>query len=570
MLRLSSLALSFALAASSLLAQPSTDVLRQEAQERAGSQAKLVQEITDSLFSFSELGYQEFESAKYVTDVLAKNGFRIKMGAAGMPTAFVAEWGSGKPVIGLMADIDGLPETSQKPGIPRHEPLIDGGPGHGEGHNAGQAVQVTAALAAKQILEKYNLPGTIRVYPGIAEELLGSRTYMVRDGLFRDLDAMLSAHVASSFGTDWESAGWRSSRPSTPSTASPPTAGSPWKGRSALDAVELMDIGWNFRREHLRPEQRSHYVISHGGDQPNVVPPIATVWYFFRELDYEHVKQNHDIGTRIANAAAMMTDTTMTERIIGAAWQGFYSKPIAERLSANIAQVGMPAWSDDDQAFAKATQKMMDSKQEGLSTEVSALKGTMTPEPSGGGSDDIAEVSWAVPTVVLRYPSQIPGMVGHHWSSGIAMATPIAHKGPCRRTGAGHDVDRAPHRQAAARGRKGLLRRADQGRAVGIADPRRHRAAGALQQGTHGALSSRARKAALRPVEVFDLLGAAGRSLPDAGVTFFRDDDLVVAIDAELLCRRHKRSKQPRQCIGDAHLDSRARFFFRPEGSYNV
>ncbi|MCB1019812.1 MAG: amidohydrolase, partial [Acidobacteria bacterium] len=429
MLRPSSLALSLALAASSLLAQPSTNALRQEAQERAGSQAKLVQEITDSLFSFSELGYQEFESAKYVTDVLAKNDFRIKMGAAGMPTAFVAEWGSGKPVIGLMADIDGLPETSQKPGIPRHEPLIDGGPGHGEGHNAGQAVQVTAALAAKQILEKYNLPGTIRVYPGIAEELLGSRTYMVRDGLFSDLDAMLSAHVASSFGTDWGVRGLALvSTQYTFHGVSAHGAGSPWKGRSALDAVELMDIGWNFRREHLRPEQRSHYVISHGGDQPNVVPPIATVWYFFRELDYEHVKQNHDIGTRIANAAAMMTDTTMTERIIGAAWQGFYNKPIAERLSANIAQVGMPAWTDDDQAFAKATQKMMESKQDGLSTEVDAIKGTMTPEASGGGSDDIAEVSWAVPTVVLRYPSQIPGMVGHHWSSGIAMATPIAHK----------------------------------------------------------------------------------------------------------------------------------------------
>jgi aminobenzoyl-glutamate utilization protein B len=414
----------------SLLGQPSTEALRQEAQERAGAQAKLVQQMTDSLFSFSELGYQEFESAKYITDVLKRNGFRIQMGAAGMPTAFVAEWGSGKPVIGLMADIDGLPETSQKPGIPRHEPLIEGGPGHGEGHNAGQAVQVTAALAAKQILEKYNLPGTIRVYPGIAEELLGSRTYMVREGLFHDLDAMLSAHVASSFGTDWGVRGLALvSTQYTFHGVSAHGAGSPWKGRSALDAVELMDAGWNFRREHLRPEQRSHYVISHGGDQPNVVPPVATVWYFFRELDYQHVKENHDIGTRIAQAAAMMTDTTMTERVIGAAWQGYFNKPIAERLSANIAKVGMPAWSEDDQAFAKAAQKMMGSDQEGLSTTVNELKGSTKPEGGGGGSDDIAEVSWTVPTVVLRYPSQIPGMVGHHWSSGIAMATPVAHKG---------------------------------------------------------------------------------------------------------------------------------------------
>ena len=418
-----------ALCPASIGAQPSSDALRQEARERAGAQAKLVQEIVDSLFSFSELGYQEFESAKYVTDTLKRNGFRIKMGAAGMPTAFVAEWGSGSPVIGLMADIDGLPETSQKPGIPRHEPLIDGGPGHGEGHNAGQAVQVAAAIAAKETLEKHGLPGTIRVYPGVAEELLGSRTYMVRDGLFRDLDAMLSAHVASSFGTDWGVRGLALvSTQYTFHGASAHGAGSPWKGRSALDAVELMNAGWNFRREHLRPEQRSHYVISHGGDQPNVVPPIATVWYFFRELDYEHVKQNHDIGTRIAQAAGQMTDTTMTERVIGAAWQGSYNKPIAERLTANIALVGMPAWSEDDHAFAKAAQKMMGSEEKGLEAEVLELKGSEKPE-GGGGSDDIAEVSWAVPTVVLRYPSQIPGMVGHHWSSGIAMATPIAHKG---------------------------------------------------------------------------------------------------------------------------------------------
>jgi aminobenzoyl-glutamate utilization protein B len=418
-----------ALCPASIGAQPSSEALRQEARERAGAQAKLVQEIVDSLFSFSELGYQEFESAKYVTDTLKRSGFRIKMGVAGMPTAFVAEWGSGSPVIGLMADIDGLPETSQKPGIPRHEPMIDGGPGHGEGHNAGQAVQVAAAIAAKETLEKHGLPGTIRVYPGVAEELLGSRTYMVRDGLFRDLDAMLSAHVASSFGTDWGVRGLALvSTQYTFHGASAHGAGSPWKGRSALDAVELMNAGWNFRREHLRPEQRSHYVISHGGDQPNVVPPIATVWYFFRELDYEHVKQNHDIGTRIAQAAGQMTDTTMTERVIGAAWQGYYNKPIAERLTANIALIGMPAWSEDDHAFAKAAQKMMGSEEKGLEAEVLELKGSEKPE-GGGGSDDIAEVSWAVPTVVLRYPSQIPGMIGHHWSSGIAMATPIAHKG---------------------------------------------------------------------------------------------------------------------------------------------
>ena len=202
-------------------------------------------------------------------------------------------------------------------------------------------------------------------------------------------------------------------------------AGSPWKGRSALDAVELMNIGWNYRREHLPVQQRSHYVIPHGGDQPNVVPPEATVWYFFRGRDYQLVMDLHELGTKIARAAAMMTDTAVTERVIGAAWPAHYNKPLAELLQANIEAVGMPEWSKDDIRLAKPTQATLGSEQIGLRTEVSPLAGTST----ASGSDDIAEVSWNVPTVNLRYPANIPNLVGHHWSSAIAMATPIAHKG---------------------------------------------------------------------------------------------------------------------------------------------
>ncbi len=410
-----------------LLSQPTREALRQEAQERVEARAKLVQQITDSIFSFAELGYQEHETAAYLTDILRSNGFSVERNVAGMPTAYVAEWGSGKPVIGFMADIDGLPETSQKPGVAFHDPLIAGGPGHGEGHNAGQALQVAAVLAVKETLEKHNLPGTIRVYPGIAEELLGSRTYMAREGLFQDLDAMLSCHVSNAFSTNWGVRGLALvSTQFTFHGVSAHGAGSPWRGRSALDAVELMNVGWNYRREHLRLAQRSHYSIPNGGNQPNVVPSEATVWYFFRELDYPHVKDLHAIGQRMAQAAAMMTDTEVTERVIGAAWQGDFNKPLAELLQANIERVGMPQWSDADMKLAKAVQKLMDAEETGLRTEVSPLDG---PAETSSGSDDIAEVSWNVPTINLRYPSNIPGAVGHHWSSGIAMATPIAHKG---------------------------------------------------------------------------------------------------------------------------------------------
>jgi len=408
---------------------PSLEQLKQEAVAGVEARRQLTQQIVDSLFSFAELGFQEVETSAYLTALLEKHGFQVARGVAGMPTAFVASWGSGKPVIGFMADIDGLPETSQKPGVPRHEPLIPNGPGHGEGHNAHQAVNITAALAVKEVMERHKIPGTLRIYPGVAEELLASRTYMVLAGLFRDVDAMLSCHISSDFSTGYGPSG--SGLVSTEYTflgRSAHSAAAPWAGRSALDAVELMDVAWNFRREHLRPEHRSHYVIVEGGDQPNVVPPRARVWYFFREWDYERIRELHEIGSRIAAAAAQMTDTTMSERVLAATWPGHFNRPLAEALYANIRRVGMPQWSEADQKLARAAQAELKVKVQGLRTDIPELR-PPSEARSGGGSDDIAEVSWNLPTVVLRFPGNIPGMIGHHWSSAIAMATPIAHKG---------------------------------------------------------------------------------------------------------------------------------------------
>jgi aminobenzoyl-glutamate utilization protein B len=412
-------------------ARPSLDELKLEAAAEAASLAKLSQEIVDMIFSYSELGFQEQWTVDYLTGILQREGFRVERGCAGMPTCYVASWryGSGGPVIGIMGDIDGLPETSQTPGIPWEQPLIPGGPGHGEGHNSAPAVDLVGAIAAKRVMERHRIPGEIRVIPGVAEELVASRTYMVNAGMFRDMDAMLSTHVSSDFSTAWGLSG--SGLVSTHFTfhgRSAHSAGSPWAGRSALDAVELMNVGWNFRREHLRLQQRSHYVIPGGGSQPNVVPSEASVWYYFRELDYPRIKELHEIGRRMAQAAAMMTDTRVAERVYGAAWPSNFSKPLAERMHENIHLVGMPQWDADDIAFAKAAQQMMGSDTVGLRTELQdSLRESQ--QGMGGGSDDIAEVSWNVPTVRLRYPANMPGMVGHHWSSGIAMATPIAHKG---------------------------------------------------------------------------------------------------------------------------------------------
>lgn len=410
--------------------RPSADALKQEAFEEVGSMRKLSQVMVDSIFSFGELGFQEFETAAYITGILRDEGFEIETGCAGMPTCYVATWGSGHPVIGFMGDIDGLPETSQKPGVAYEDPLIPGGPGHGEGHNSAAAVDVIAAIATKRVMERHGLQGTLKVIPGVAEELVASRTYMVNAGLFEGMDVMLSTHISSGMATGWGITG--SGLVSTQFTfhgRSAHGAGSPWAGRSALDAVELMNAGWNFRREHLRLQQRSHYIISNGGNQPNVVPSEASVWYYFRELDHARIKALHELGQKMAQGATMMTDTTATERVFGAAWPSSMSKPLAEVMHANVLEVGLPEWSEQDQELARAVQRMQGSEESGLPTELGDKELQEYSQGMGGGSDDIAEVSWNLPTVRLRYPGQIPGTTGHHWSSSISMATPIAHKG---------------------------------------------------------------------------------------------------------------------------------------------
>jgi aminobenzoyl-glutamate utilization protein B len=191
----------------------------------------------------------------------------------------------------------------------------------------------------------------------------------------------------------------------------------------------MMGMGWDMRREHLRPQQRSHYVITDGGDQPNVVPPEATIWFFVRETDPEHIAHNFSIANDIADAAAKMSNTTVSREIIGEAAPRYFNKPLAEAMDANIRQVGLPRWTDDEQAFAKAVQRTVHAKEDGLATELAALAGPNEDPAGGGGSDDVGNIAWTLPTVMLVFPSNIPNLPGHHWSNAMAMATPIAHDG---------------------------------------------------------------------------------------------------------------------------------------------
>ncbi|MBM63335.1 MAG: amidohydrolase [Acidobacteria bacterium] len=409
--------------------------LKEEVAVDVESRRDFTQQIVDMIYSFNELGFQEFETQRYIGGILEDHGFTVKNGVAGIPSAWWASWGSGSPVIAIGTDVDGIPQASQKPGVAYREPLIPGAPGHGEGHNAGQALNITAALAVQKIMQRENLPGTLILWPGIAEEQLGAKAHFVKAGLFENVDVVLYSHVSSDMSVSWgESAGnGMVSVEYLFEGESAHGAGSPWDGRSALDAVELMNIGWNFRREHLRIQQRSHYVITDGGDQPNVVPPTAAVWYFFRETDYPSIMRMWEIGTQMSEGAALMTGTTVDSRVLGAAWPQHMNKPLAEAVHTNMLHVGMPRWSDADQEMAKAVQQMLGSEERGLSTEISQeLRGRENipdSERRGGGSDDIGDISWVVPTVSLRFPSNISGGQGHNWNKAIAMATPIAHKG---------------------------------------------------------------------------------------------------------------------------------------------
>jgi aminobenzoyl-glutamate utilization protein B len=409
-----------------------TPEMQQAAIAGVEARAKLSQEMVDSVFSFAEPGFQEFKTSEYITGILEKNGFKITRGVAGIPTAWTATWGSGGPTVALGSDIDGLLGLSQYPGSPDIKPMVEGAPGHGEGHNSGMPLIVVAALAAKDVMEKNKIPGRLMIWPGVAEELLATKAYYVRAGLFKDVDASIFTHVSRDFSTQWGPAG-NNGMVSVEYTFHGKTAhaaGQPWSGRSALDGVELMDTAWNMRREHLPITQRSHYVITNGGGQPNIVPGVASVWYYFRENTFQSIRELYELGNTISEAAAMGTGTTVEHRILGYAAPNFGNKPLAEAAYANIQKIGMPTWSADDQAFAKSVQVANGFKLEPLPTAVAALTTPESRGPStGGGSDDIGDIMWTVPTITIRYPSNVPNAIGHHVTSAMAMTTPIAHKG---------------------------------------------------------------------------------------------------------------------------------------------
>jgi aminobenzoyl-glutamate utilization protein B len=372
--------------------------------------------ISNAIWNYAELGMQEFKSSALLIKTLEDEGFIITKEVAGIPTCFIATWGSGKPVIGILGEFDALPGLSQKANTPEQNPVVSGAPGHGCGHNMMGAASLSAAIAVKKSMEQNNLNGTIKFFGSPAEETLISRPYMVREGVFNDVDAVIDNHASSGLSTSYGIAGNAvisvvfSFKGKTAHAAS-----APWSGISALDGVELMNVAVNYLREHLFYTARLHYIIKEGGEAPNVVPDKASVWYYIRNTDerleetYRHVLDCAK-GAAVASGAILDTVTVLT-----AIHQRHSNKGLAETIQKNIELIGMPEWSEQEQLFAKALQKELGEKETGYDFKVQPLKEPLLND-TDGSSTDVGEVTMIAPTATVNFPGEVPGAVGHHWS----------------------------------------------------------------------------------------------------------------------------------------------------------
>ena len=412
-----------ALTAPSLAEQDDAKTIANEAIDRNAEQ---IATIGDTVYYFGELGMQERESAKFIKGVLESIGFTVETGTAGMPTNIWAHWGTGKPQVVIVSEIDALPGGSQTPGSIERKPLVQGAPGHMEGHNTHAAVAIGAAYAVKQAMQRYNIPGSVAISLGPAEEQLISRPYLVRAGLFKDADIAILLHIGDNFATGYGLATYAAiSAKFTFHGKNAHGAMNPWDGKDAVDAVELMDIGFDKLREHLRPTYRAHRAITAGGIQPNIIPDYAQIWWFVRDANMPAAKETFDKLTKIGEGAALMTGTTMEYQIDAAAWPQLSLKSIADTLQANINAVGMPQWSDEEQSFARQFQNAMGAKSIGLNTSVTPLGA----QPQVAASDDKGDVSWVVPSAVLYFPASVPGINYHNWPAAVTPTSTIAHKG---------------------------------------------------------------------------------------------------------------------------------------------
>lgn len=398
--------------------------------------------ISDKIWEFAELGLIETKSSGLLADELEKQGFKVERGIAGMPTAFTATWGKGKPLIGIMGEYDALPGLSQKR-TTRKEPLQPGKPGHGCGHNIHGTSGTAAAIATRKAMEKHNIRGTMKFFGCPAEENFDGKGFMVRDGIFNGADAVISHHPSSMNAASLRSSLSVNSAKFHFYGKAAHAGGSPEQGRSALDAVELMNTGVNFLREHVIQDARIHYIIEKGGDQPNVVPPYARSWYYVRAPERDEVEFIYDWIVDIAKGAAMMTRTKHKVEYVAGIYNVIPNRTIAELIIKNMRETGLPKYAAEDMKFVKDIAKsitpemkiaqLKKSKRPGWEKLVDKLIDDEVPDPWGDGdymhgSTDVADVSWQGPTVEFGTATFALGTPGHSWQNVAQSAVGIGHK----------------------------------------------------------------------------------------------------------------------------------------------
>jgi aminobenzoyl-glutamate utilization protein B len=411
----------------SLVSGQTTAALKQEVIRLTDDITDQIDQMSISLWDYSETALLEKRSARFLADQLEKAGFSVTRDAASMPTAFVASYGKGSPVIGILAEYDALPGVGNAP-VPRKEARADGvSSGQGCGHNLFGAASVGAALALKTLMDRHDLKGTIKLFGTPAEETGVGKVYMARDGIFDGLDAVLEWHPSDSTKVSNQPGRALNSFMVEFFGQSAHAAGDPWSGRSALDAAEMMNYGANLMREHVKETARIHYVIPNGGDAPNVVPDYTRVWYFVRDKDRSLVEQNYNWLLKIAEGAALATGTTHKVTFITGVHEYLLNRPLQEALQANLELIGAPKFTREDQRFARDLQASLDIEQAGFYSDIIPLADK--PGEVSGGSTDVAELSWMIPTAGFSVTTAAAEIPWHSWAATACHGTAAGRKG---------------------------------------------------------------------------------------------------------------------------------------------
>ncbi|MCB0665406.1 MAG: amidohydrolase [Saprospiraceae bacterium] len=396
-------------------------------QNHIDEKAAVYEEVAMRIWGLAELGYQEYESSQLLQETLAGAGFTIEKQVAEMPTAFVASYGTGQPVIGILGEFDALPGVSQD-SLPERKVLSERGAGHACGHHLFGVGSAAAAIAVKNWLEKEQITGTIKLFGTPAEEGGGGKIYMVKSGLFDDVDVVLHWHPSSENSADAASSLANKSAKFRFYGKAAHAAGSPERGRSALDAVEAMNYMVNLMREHVDTKSRIHYVITRGGEAPNVVPEFAEVFYYCRHPNPEQVKENFNWIVEAANGAAKGTQTRMEYEVIHGLYNLLPNEVLGRMMHTNLLKVGGVYYNEKELAFAEKLSESFGDILFNLES-AKAVKPFRIQEEGTGGSTDVGDVSWVVPTAGMRAATWAPGTPAHSWQAVACGGTSIGIKG---------------------------------------------------------------------------------------------------------------------------------------------